>query len=48
MSFTIRSEDIWGFRISGSSPLLDRYDEAEILRSSTRQDCLKSADAGQA
>jgi hypothetical protein len=24
------------FRISGSSPLLDGYDEPEILRSSTR------------
>ncbi|TXT42238.1 MAG: insertion sequence ATP-binding protein y4pL [Methylocystaceae bacterium] len=33
-------------RISGSSPLLDGYDEPEILLSSTRPICLKGADAG--
>jgi len=47
MSFTIRSEDILGLLISGSSPLLDGYDEPEILPSSSRQFCLTSADAGQ-
>ena len=36
----------WGFRISGSSPLLDGYDEPEILPSSGRQICLTGADAG--
>ena len=34
------------YRISGSSPLLDGYDEPEILRSSSRPFCLKGADAG--
>ena len=33
--------------ISGSSPLLNGYDEPEILLSSTRGVCLKGADAGQ-
>jgi hypothetical protein len=32
---------------SGSSSLLDGYDEPEILLSSTRSVCLKGADAGQ-
>ncbi|MDQ6867439.1 MAG: MerR family DNA-binding protein [Pseudomonadota bacterium] len=32
-----------GVRISGSSPLLDGYNEPEILRSSTRQICLTGA-----
>jgi hypothetical protein len=36
-----------GIRISGSSPLLDGYDEPEILHSSTRLNCLIGADAGQ-
>src|SRR5271170_7661841 len=34
------------FRISASSPLLDGYDEPEILRSSIPQICLSSADGG--
>jgi len=34
-------------RISVSSPLLDGYDEPEILRYSSHQICLTSADAGQ-
>jgi transposase-like protein len=34
-------------RISGSSALLDGYDEPEILRSSTTPVCLTSPDAGQ-
>ena len=38
---------VWGYRISGSSPLLDGYDEPEILVSSTSPICLKGADAGQ-
>jgi hypothetical protein len=46
MSFTVR-RTFWGFRISGSSPLLDGYDEPEILPSSGRQICLTGADAGQ-
>ena len=33
---------ISGYRISGSSPLHDGYDEPEILRSSTRPICLKA------
>jgi hypothetical protein len=36
MSFTIRSEDIVGVRISGLSPLLDGYDEPKLLPSSSR------------
>jgi hypothetical protein len=38
---------IHGVQISVSSPLLDGYDEPEILRSSTHQICLTGADAGQ-
>jgi hypothetical protein len=38
---------IAGFRISGSSPLLEGYDEPEILLSSTRSLCFKGANAGQ-
>jgi hypothetical protein len=37
-----------GQRVSGSSPLLDGYDEPETLRCSITQNCPKSADAGQA